>query len=200
MRYEKRIPRFHPACGPWAAARVLCNGRTRPGHPGRLGSGTAAVTPRALPASAPLSVGRTGRFFSVSANLTDSTIAPGMGNVKGGICMWSVLLRILSREIRHSRSGGWPVWGPAPHFFYRSNTLWGLVPRPGHFPGSLALPIEGRTHRSAPTLPLRAAASPLQGLSPSVSHECPASGRRCGTEPAPYNKSANRTLPFAGKI
>ncbi len=30
--------------------------------------------------------------------------------------------------------GEWPGLGTGPHTsFYRSNTLWGLVPRPGHF-------------------------------------------------------------------
>jgi len=58
--YESRIPRFHPACGPakGAAARIRCNGRSRPGHPGRLRSGTAAACRRALAPSGPLSARR----------------------------------------------------------------------------------------------------------------------------------------------
>lgn len=59
-----------------SAARVPCNGRARPGPPGRLGSGTAAVSRGALPASAPLSVGGCGRSFSVSATLTEPLYHP----------------------------------------------------------------------------------------------------------------------------
>ena len=53
-----------------SAARVRCNGRTRPGHPGRLGSGTAAAvaqdtSTQCAPLCAPLR-----GFFSVHAILT----------------------------------------------------------------------------------------------------------------------------------
>ena len=104
VRGEAKTPRFHPAYGPFpprpaaspiqalrpvrkcrdlgqAVARDRCNGRARPGRPGRLGSGTAAVRAGRLQQARP----SLERFAAVSSPskpiLISATISPALGIV-----------------------------------------------------------------------------------------------------------------------
>lgn len=66
-----------------SAARVRCNGRARPGRPGRLWSGTAAACRRTLAPSGPLSARRIAGS-SPSTLISGGTIPLDRGNVKSG--------------------------------------------------------------------------------------------------------------------
>jgi len=86
-----KTPRFHPAYGSKAVARDRCNGRARPGPPGRLGSGTAGAVRRNLPPKrSPLCAPPSG-FVSVHANFLSVTIAPARAACQGGIAGKAVL-------------------------------------------------------------------------------------------------------------
>lgn len=74
-----------------AVARDRCNGRARPGPPGRLGSGTAGAVRRNLPPKrSPLCAPPSG-FVSVHANFLSVTIAPARAACQGGIAGKAVL-------------------------------------------------------------------------------------------------------------
>ena len=101
-------PRFHPACG--LTDRRLCppvTGGPRPGHPGRLGSGTAVFPAGRFHQTRP-SLGGSHGFFSVGADFTPDTISPRAELVKGGFfapCFY-----------RTARSTGiWRLQGFPPH-------------------------------------------------------------------------------------